>query len=277
MVDMEGMVRVLRRSREYVDELNGDKVVGSVGKVVYVAVDGSDEEGDGSEGRPFATPNRAIRALGRICNGCKVVLKAGTYNIMKGGSEDGVDAAINLDGIVGNLVVEGERADSVPVINTDHNYAIYSSGCSVTFRNMYINYNGSNSGRIVYVIGGYVEIKNGMTIMVCNNRLTNVFVACCGGVLRIGGDGSTPSLGFVESNTGNYVVAWAFFSGIITMNSINILTGDGLMMPQTGNYVDYGGMIFVAPGLKYNATNAEDKLGSLSGMIIRKSFKYPTE
>ena len=47
---------------------------------IYVAPDGSDTTGDGTEEKPFFTIQRAVNVLGEITQSSGIKLKAGTYN-----------------------------------------------------------------------------------------------------------------------------------------------------------------------------------------------------
>ena len=66
---------------DHVTSLNGKaRVSNSV--TIWVAPDGNDTTGDGTENNPFTTIQRAVNELGDVCLNCTIQLKAGTYNLL---------------------------------------------------------------------------------------------------------------------------------------------------------------------------------------------------
>ena len=61
-----------------VNELDMTKARVSNGVTLWVAPDGNDTTGDGTENNPFATIQRAVDELGEVCIRCTICLKAGT-------------------------------------------------------------------------------------------------------------------------------------------------------------------------------------------------------
>ena len=169
-------------SPSHILELNGKARV-SNGVTLWVAPDGDDTTGDGTENNPFATIQRAVDELGEMCINCTIQLKAGTYNytisnrnlcvINKQGdlSITGGDPTNTIVNITSEVV-----ASCIP-------FAIKT--CTVSICNMTIRYyrslntESTTSEDIFFnsLNGGCINVVNVSLSMKCLNCLGYVFYA----------------------------------------------------------------------------------------------------
>ena len=107
----------------------------STGTVRWVATDGSDENGDGSEGNPYATINKAVSLMAKEDI---VRIKPGTYTLSETPTTN--PEAIDNDPQYAHLTIEGADPANRPVINGDGKHVGLSiGGMGVLFRDLIIS------------------------------------------------------------------------------------------------------------------------------------------
>ena len=208
---------------------------------IWVATDGNDETGDGSEERPFATLTRAIDAFGNVCvNTCNIKLKAGTYNI--------TNTAIK---IFKNITISGDTADNTILnVTASSSYFIqFHDGGSLS--NLTINYtpiyDGTNnlivcSCCFLNISSVYVNIlSDSKDLHVFNNfsgfmRLASCRAAC-------------------EVSTYWTVACWSAYGGYTVIYKI-VEVPEGMRVLNVGNEAAFGGHIYVKG--TWGASNGEN-------------------
>ena len=260
-----------------VNELYTGKATFSKNVTLYVAPGGNDTTGDGTSEHPFATPNRALDALGEYCIGCTIIIKSGTYKLDASNWGDGKDAAIYINK-VGGLTIKGESENDLPVLNVTGGRVASTYRCSVGLSAMHINYTGISDGvakRLFFSGHGcLLSIGKKIEVVVDSPLQTNVFVVGSKGQIVIGSDGVNPKISFVNKTNQKYRVAWAIY-GFIFIVSIQIMSGDGLCAPAYGNCTD-GGVILVKANINYGSLTSENVFATTTpGMIVHGHFLYP--
>lgn len=121
-----------------------EKVKGNVNVskdvTLWVAPDGSDTTGNGTEAKPFATIQKAVDTLGDVVFNCNIQLKSGTYNIS---TSDSITCITTIRKI-GVLNIIGAGKDSTFLnVNDSRKYSTYflaSFGANVYIRNVTITH-----------------------------------------------------------------------------------------------------------------------------------------
>ncbi|WP_040681773.1 beta strand repeat-containing protein [Methanobrevibacter boviskoreani] len=211
---------------------------------IYVSVDGSDINGDGSESNPFATIEHGL--IYAKSSGSTIYLKKGVYNL---NSTNISDVNITITSYNGEVILN--RENSYNIFKVDSTGSLYLNGLIFANGNdkTYLN-------SAIYVDGGYLSVNNSLFTNCSSGSLA-------GYVYIVDGNGTIKNTNF----TNLYVIGGYRSSSIVSRgeNSYleleniifdnNGLTVNGSSAPssETSGILNYGGVLIAKNTLFNNS------------------------
>ena len=207
-----------------VNELNTTKAKVSSGVILYVAPDGNDTTGDGTNAHPFATLDKAINSLGDILSpNATIRLKAGTYNWTFDFSNR---AACYYLYRIGSLNIYGDENAiininiSIPSSATASDYRLFFiTQCHVYIQDLNLNINLSSEQTSNYTFSIFQLMKDvNLRLDFCRivvNAPKCIIFDCHSGLTF----SRLNTIGFVDRVDKNYTVNRAIQGGTISQNA----------------------------------------------------------
>ena len=218
---------------------------------LYVSTEGSDELGDGSENRPFASLQRAIDELGQICYDCTIKITEGIYNTES--------CCVNTLG--DNLTITSYSGNKDVVLTTfSHTYrmlyTLYNRDLDLYVSNIIFR-RPTDYATSLIVKGKNLHLKN----VDFETSQNSAVVAFTGGVSSI----EDVNVSYIGTQGYNYA-GISIGYGVVFAKNISVLT-TGNYTPWTGNIVNG---ILVKNNVNWKARNAEDRIFE-NGVVIDRT------
>lgn len=255
----------LQRTSNFFKESLKNKVEMCEEKNVYLAPDGSDENGDGTYDNPYATIPYALSSIGDFLTGVVcLVLKPGVYNYIIQDETYMVYLAKHSY----YLAINSEYKSNPATLNItdDHSLTenlqggVFSVCCGeLTVSDLTINYTGKSTKSNAFIFRaayGGICCVTGCKLNISKFN-TSAFSAAYGGSLYTRGTCYVKFIGKDDESNSNYG-SHVRENGILSLYDVRVSAEEGTARTKYGNYVENCGIIQTRQNNIWNAYVSED-------------------